>query len=108
MTFVVDTVGLSRCFQVEHTTMRHCGEACMLTCMLTDAPVLLHTRTHRIATRPREELLVDLDVWTASGFPPAVATCVMACCKVRYTQASVALGLPRSTPPPPPLHDCCA
>lgn len=24
---------------------------------------------------------MDLDVWSASGYPPAVSTCVIACCK---------------------------
>ncbi|EFJ51352.1 hypothetical protein VOLCADRAFT_57336 [Volvox carteri f. nagariensis] len=29
----------------------------------------------------REELVVDLDIWSAQGFPTAVSTCVVACCK---------------------------
>ncbi|GLC55697.1 hypothetical protein PLESTB_001015800 [Pleodorina starrii] len=29
----------------------------------------------------REELVVDLDTWSAQGFPTAVSTCVVACCK---------------------------
>jgi hypothetical protein len=34
-----------------------------------------------LATKKREDLVVDLDVWSASGYPPAVSTCVIACCK---------------------------
>lgn len=29
----------------------------------------------------RDQLVVDLDVWSAQGFPTAVSTCVVACCK---------------------------
>ncbi|KAG2437190.1 hypothetical protein HXX76_005854 [Chlamydomonas incerta] len=29
----------------------------------------------------REDLVVDLDIWSAQGFPTAVSTCVVACCK---------------------------
>ncbi|KAG2485158.1 hypothetical protein HYH03_016048 [Edaphochlamys debaryana] len=29
----------------------------------------------------REELVVDLDIWSAQGFPTAVSTCVVACCR---------------------------
>ncbi|KAL6752404.1 Aspartate/glutamate/uridylate kinase [Haematococcus lacustris] len=35
----------------------------------------------RLASHKAEELVIDLDVWAASGYPPAVATCVIACCK---------------------------
>ncbi len=29
---------------------------------------------------PKEKLMSNLDIWSASGFPPAVSPCVMACC----------------------------
>lgn len=54
-------------------------------------------RRRRLATRRREDLVVDLDVWGASGLPTAVSTCTVACAKGEARP-------PRRNPGAPPLR----
>lgn len=35
----------------------------------------------------KEELVVNLDIWSANGFPTAVSTCVVACCRGEHARA---------------------
>ncbi|KXZ50954.1 hypothetical protein GPECTOR_14g2 [Gonium pectorale] len=45
------------------------------------ATSLSPTQLRAYQAMKREELVVDLDIWSAQGFPTAVSTCVVACCK---------------------------
>jgi len=35
----------------------------------------------KVLMMKKEDIVVDLDIWSASGFPAAVSTCVIACCR---------------------------
>lgn len=47
----------------------------------SESPQVKRNVPASVLTLPRQDVVTNLDLWAQSGFPVAVSTCVIACCK---------------------------
>lgn len=48
---------------------------------VTHAPGLTAHQLRMVGSSRKEELVANLDLWSATGFPTGLSTCIIACCK---------------------------